>query len=185
MRSSATAEDLPDASFAGQQDTYLNIRGGDALIDAIKRCWASLWTARAIAYRQRQGIAPLDVSLAVIVQMMVPATAAGVLFTVNPVTGSTAEMLINATWGLGESLVSGRVNPDTLVVDKGTGHIKHVELGDKAVMTVPTAGGTTEVTVDAGLRRRQAIEAAQVGELARLGRDSRPSSASRRTWSGP
>ncbi|MEI2652491.1 MAG: PEP/pyruvate-binding domain-containing protein [Microthrixaceae bacterium] len=121
VRSSATAEDLPEASFAGQQDTYLNVGGADAVLDAVKRCWGSLWTARAMAYRMRQGIAPAQVSLAVVVQVMAPATAAGVLFTVNPVTGAADEMVINATWGLGEALVSGHVTPDKLVVDKATG----------------------------------------------------------------
>ena len=87
VRSSATAEDLPDASFAGQQDTYLNVRGGADVLVAVQRCWGSLWTARAMAYRLRQGIAPQDVSLAVVVQEMAPADAAGVLFTVNPVSG--------------------------------------------------------------------------------------------------
>jgi pyruvate,water dikinase len=170
VRSSATAEDLPDASFAGQQDTYLNIRGDEALLDAVKRCWGSLWTARAMAYRFRQGIAPGDVSLAVVVQVMAPATAAGVLFTVNPVTGNTGEMVVNATWGLGEALVSGRVNPDTILVEKATGRIQQVELGDKAVMTAETASGTAEVAVDDARRQQQAVDAAQVTELARLGR---------------
>ena len=107
VRSSATAEDLPDASFAGQQDTYLNVRGVANVLAAVQRCWGSLWTARAMAYRLRQGIAPQDVSLAVVVQEMAPASCGGVLFTINPVTGSPAEMMINATWGLGEALVSG------------------------------------------------------------------------------
>ena len=146
VRSSATAEDLPEASFAGQQDTYLNIIGADALLDAVKRCWGSLWTARAMAYRLRQGIAPAQVSLAVVVQAMAPATAAGVLFTVNPLTGARDEIVINATWGLGEALVSGRVNPDMIVADKQTGRIKQVAIGDKAVMTAPESGGTRSIS---------------------------------------
>ena len=118
VRSSATAEDLPTASFAGQQDSFLNIAGEDALLDAVKKCWASLWTARAIAYRMRQGIDPATVSLAVVVQQLVPADAAGILFTANPLDGERDQIVINATWGLGEAIVGGQVTPDTVVVDK-------------------------------------------------------------------
>jgi hypothetical protein len=171
VRSSATAEDLPDASFAGQQDTYLNIDGADALLDAVKRCWGSLWTARAMAYRARQGILPAQVSLAVVVQVMAPATAAGVLFTVNPVTGAADEMLINATWGLGEALVSGRVNPDEIVADKATGRIKQSTVGEKAIMTASTGAGVAEVAVAAAQRKQLALTPDQVAELAQLGRD--------------
>ena len=99
VRSSATAEDLPGASFAGQQETYLNIRGAEAVLAAVRKCWASLWTARAIAYRARQGIAPDTVALAVVVQELVCADASGVLFTVNPVDGKRGEQMITATWG--------------------------------------------------------------------------------------
>lgn len=171
VRSSATAEDLPDASFAGQQDTFLNVVGDEALLAAVKRCWGSLWTPRAMAYRARQGIAPDQVSLAVVVQELVVAEAAGVMFTLNPLTGARDEVLINATWGLGEALVSGRVNPDTIVADKQTGRIRQVELGDKAVMTAATATGTDEVAVDALRRRLQAVTPEQVIELVRLGRE--------------
>src|SRR5918995_755617 len=107
VRSSATAEDLAGASFAGQQETYLNVRGADALLEAVENCWASLWTARAMAYRTRQGIAPGTVSLAVVVQRMVKAEAAGVMFTANPANGRRNEAAISAAWGLGESVVSG------------------------------------------------------------------------------
>ncbi len=169
VRSSATAEDLPDASFAGQQDTYLNIVGEDALLNAVKRCWGSLWTARAMAYRLRRNISPAQVSLAVVVQEMVQADAAGVMFTLNPVSGDRSEIVVNATWGLGEALVSGRVNPDTIVADKQTGRIKQVEIGDKAVMTAATPTGTDEVAVDAARSSRQSITPGQVAELARLG----------------
>ncbi len=119
VRSSATAEDLPGASFAGQQETYLNVRGEEALLAAVKRCWSSLWTARAMAYRASQDIASAPVpsgaeaaiSLAVVVQLMVSAEAAGVLFTVNPLTGDCDEAIINAAWGLGEAVVGGQVTP--------------------------------------------------------------------------
>ena len=173
VRSSATAEDLPDASFAGQQDTYLHIRGSENVLVAVQRCWGSLWTARAMAYRLRQGIAPQDVSLAVVVQEMAPARAAGVLFTVNPVSGDPSEMMINATWGLGEALVSGHVTPDTVLVDKASAAIKQVILGDKLVMTAiaddGTGNGTIETPVAADARARQAVDAAEIAELVRLG----------------
>jgi pyruvate,water dikinase len=120
VRSSATAEDLPDASFAGQQDTYLDVRGDADVLDAIRRCWASLWTERAIAYRARHRIDPADVSLAVVVQQMVPADAAGVLFTADPVSGAGDRFVVNAVRGLGEALVSGRAEPQVVVVDHGT-----------------------------------------------------------------
>ena len=137
VRSSATAEDLPTASFAGQQDTYLNVQGDAALLAAVKQCWASLWTGRAISYRMRQKIDPATVSLAVVVQQLVPADAAGVLFTANPVNGQRDQILINATWGLGEAIVSGQVTPDTVVVEKSTGNILSRETATKTLMTVP------------------------------------------------
>lgn len=171
VRSSATAEDLPEASFAGQQDTYLNVRGEEALLEAIKRCWASLWNARAMAYRARQGIDPAAVRLAVVVQPMVPADVAGVLFTVNPLTGNRDEVVINAAWGLGEAVVSGRVTPDTVLADKATGRVSHLEVGDKAVMTVLTARGTAEAPVDVQLRLEPVLTPEQIKELTRLSRE--------------
>ena len=167
-RSSATAEDLPEASFAGQQESYLNVRGREALLEAVSLCWSSLWTARAMAYRRKQGIAPSDVSLAVVVQEMVPAESAGVLFTINPLAGNQDEMLLNATWGLGESLVAGRVNPDSLVLDKDSGEIKKQELGDKALMTTSAAMGTEEVPVPEGRRTLPAIKPEEAADLAAL-----------------
>ncbi len=169
VRSSATAEDLPGMSFAGQLETYLNVRGGDDVVDAVRRCWASLWTGRAIGYRQRQGIRPEDVSMAVVVQQLVAAEAAGVVFTANPVTGSRDELMINAAWGLGEAIVSGRVTPDTIVIDKETGAIVSQEIASKDVMTVRLELGTREEPVPAGNRRRAALGPAQAAELARLG----------------
>lgn len=171
VRSSATAEDLPDASFAGQQDTYLNVQGRDAVLDAVRRCWGSLWTARAMAYRQRQGIEPADVALAVVIQEMAPATAAGVMFTVHPVTGAPDQVVINATWGLGEALVSGRVNPDSIVADKRIGRVVHTELGDKAVMTAASEAGVSEMEVSAEQRARRSVTDEQVAGLVRLGRE--------------
>src|SRR5436190_9490018 len=170
VRSSATAEDLPGASFAGQQESYLNERGVDAVLDAVKRCWASLWTARAIGYRARQGIAPDAVSLAVVVQELVPADAAGVLFTAHPVTGARDQALLNASWGLGEAVVGGLVTPDSVTVNKQTGAIVGQEIADKAVMTVLTSGGGTRTeTVPDERRWQPALMPGQVTELARLG----------------
>ncbi len=169
VRSSATAEDLPEASFAGQQDTYVNVRGESAVLEAVQRCWASLWTARAMAYRLRQAVSPQEVSLAVVIQQMVPASAAGILFTANPVTGDPGEMVINATWGLGEALVSGQVTPDMLVLDKATAAIKQTILGDKLVMTTATDRGTAETPVATDQQRRQVLDTTQINELVRLG----------------
>ena len=169
VRSSATAEDMPTLSFAGQMDTYLNVRGGDGVIDSVKRCWASLWTGRAIGYRKRQGIRPEDVAIAVVVQQLVPAEAAGVIFTANPVTGARNELVINASWGLGEAIVSGRVTPDTIVVNKQTGRIASQEVADKEAMTVRLDDGTREEPVPAERRRRAVLEPAQAEELAKLG----------------
>jgi pyruvate,water dikinase len=169
VRSSATAEDLPGMSFAGQLETYLNVRGGDEVIEAVKRCWASLWTGRAIGYRQRQGIRPEDVSIAVVVQQLVPAEVAGVLFTVNPLTGAFDELMINAAWGLGEAIVSGRVTPDTIVINKQTGAIAAQEIASKEIMTVRLESGTREEPVPEDKRQRPALEPAQAVDLARLG----------------
>ena len=123
VRSSATAEDLPFASFAGQQDSFLDVTGADAVVRAVRRCWASLWTDRAVAYRTANGISHREVGLAVVVQQMVDAGTAGVLFTANPVTGTRTETVIDATHGPGQAVVSGAVNPDHFVVDTATGRI--------------------------------------------------------------
>lgn len=169
VRSSATAEDLPEMSFAGQQESYLNIRGAEKVLAAVKRCWASLWTARAIGYRSRHGIAPEDVSLAVVVQELVPAEAAGVLFTVNPLSGARDQVMINAAWGLGEAIVGGQVTPDTVVADRARGAILEQVIHSKDVMTVRTLDGTHEEPTPAELRSRAVLDPARVAELARLG----------------
>jgi len=169
VRSSATAEDLPEMSFAGQQETYLNMRGEAQVLDAVKRCWASLWTARAIGYRARHTIAPQDVSLAVVVQQLVPADAAGILFTANPLTGGRDQVMINAAWGLGEAIVGGQVTPDTIVVDKASGAITQQEISEKDVMTVRTPDGTHEEAVPVEKRKLPVLSAEQAPELARIG----------------
>ena len=169
VRSSATAEDLPTASFAGQQDTYLNIQGEDALLDAVKKCWASLWTARAISYRQRQGIAPSSVSLAVVVQQLVPADSAGILFTANPMNGARDQIVINATWGLGEAIVGGLVTPDTVTVDKSTYEILSRETTMKTTMTVRTENGTEDQAVPVDKQNEQVLDEETAVSLAKLG----------------
>jgi phosphohistidine swiveling domain-containing protein len=169
VRSSATAEDLPEASFAGQQDTFLNVDGYGEVLAAVKRCWASLWTARAIGYRARQGIGPDGLSLAVVVQTLVPAEAAGILFTANPVTGHRDQALISAAWGLGEAVVGGLVTPDALTVDKATGAVLERQTADKQVMTARVNGGTEEQPVPAELRRAPVLPAEAAAELVRLG----------------
>lgn len=170
VRSSATAEDLPDLSFAGQQETYLNLEGIAAVQEAVKRCWASLWTPRAIDYRMRHKIDHASVALAVVVQRLVRADAAGILFTANPVNGARNQIVINAAWGLGEAIVGGAVTPDTFIVDTTTGRIIEKEIADKQVMTVLVDRGTEERSVPTHLRRVSVLNDNQVIELARLGR---------------
>lgn len=168
VRSSATAEDLPDLSFAGQQDTFLNVRGLDALCAAVVQCWSSLWTARAIGYRARNGIDQRSVALAVVVQAMAPAQASGVLFTANPLTGRRTETVIDATLGLGEALVSGQVEPDHYVIDPARGAILHKTLGAKGTVISARLGGGT-VTEQQDNRAVSAIPDAVALELAALG----------------
>ena len=168
VRSSATVEDLPEASFAGQQETFLNVRGEAALLSAVKKCWASLWTARAIAYRMKNKIDQQAIALAVVVQKLVQADAAGVLFTANPLSGRLDEMVINAAWGLGEAVVGGLVSPDTITVDKASGKINRMETAVKEVMTVRTAEGTTEQDVPASKRRTKVLNKKQVAALAEI-----------------
>lgn len=171
VRSSATIEDQPGASFAGQHESYLNIRTADELLIAVQRCWSSLWTVRALNYGTHQGIDPGSVSMAVIVQQLVSADASGVLFTVNPVTGASDEVLINAVWGLGESLVDGRVAPDTIITEKASGQVKQIEIGDKTVMTVPSESGTAEQAVDPVQRQVAVLSTDQIKELTTTGRE--------------
>ena len=167
VRSSATAEDLPDLSFAGQQDTFLNVLGEDDLLAAVVDCFGSLWSARAIGYRARNGMDQSAIALAVVVQEMVQSETSGVLFTANPLTGRRTESVIEATFGLGEPLVGGMVEPDHHVVDTRTGRVLEAKVGAKAtVMQGLAAGGTETVQAD---RRQRALADAQIGALADLG----------------
>src|SRR5829696_2646892 len=169
VRSSATAEDLPFASFAGQQDTYLNVVGVESVLDAVRRCWASLWTDRAVSYRATNGIDPHGVRLAVAVQSMVDSAVAGVLFTANPVTGKRRQAVIDASPGLGEAVVSGTVNPDHFVVDTATGKIVERRLGDKRVAVRAAAGSGTERVEMAASEDEASLSDGQILALAKLG----------------
>ncbi|MBA8795204.1 pyruvate,water dikinase [Friedmanniella endophytica] len=169
VRSSATAEDLADASFAGQQESYLNVRGADDLLVAIRDCWASLWTERAIAYRARQEVDTESIALAVVVQRLVPAEAAGVMFTANPANGRRDQLVIAASWGLGESVVGGHVDTDEVVVDAASRVVVSRRTADKRTMTVTTEHRTTEQPVPDALARATVLDDAAAAELAGLG----------------
>jgi phosphohistidine swiveling domain-containing protein len=171
VRSSATAEDLPTASFAGQQDTYLNVRGDQDLLDRVRDCWASLWTDRAVLYRAKQGFDHRGVDIAAVVQVMVPSEVSGVLFTANPVTGDRSQAVINASWGLGEAVVSGHVTPDTFTVRNADGGILSRQIAAKVHMIqYAEDGGTVELPAPAGLRDVPALSDQQISALANLGR---------------
>ena len=169
VRSSATAEDLAHASFAGQQDTYLNVVGSAALLDAVRRCFASLWTDRAVSYRNANGIDHRGVALAVVVQRMIDAAVAGVMFTANPVTGNRTETVIDASPGLGEAVVSGAVNPDHFVVHAVDRRIVTRRLGDKRVMISSLPGGGTERQELADASSEACLDDKQLLQLVDLG----------------
>jgi phosphoenolpyruvate synthase/pyruvate phosphate dikinase len=169
VRSSATAEDLPTASFAGQQDTYLNVVGPTAVLEHVSRCWASLFTERAVTYRLRNGFGERKVRMAVVVQQMVFPQAAGVLFTADPVTGNRKLACVEATFGLGEALVSGLVNADAYTVRDGEIVAMAVATKRLAIHAVP-GGGTQEQVIDPDQQGQPALTDAQVVRLAELGR---------------
>src|SRR5690349_20792393 len=169
VRSSATAEDLPTASFAGQQDTYLNVVGPAAILQRISRCWASLFTERAVTYRLRNGFDHWKVHMAVVVQRMVFPQAAGMLFTADPVTSNRKVASVEASFGLGEALASGLVNADTYKVRDGEIVAKTVAAKRLAIHASP-AGGTHEEAIDLERQERPALTDAQVVRLAQLGR---------------
>jgi pyruvate,water dikinase len=168
VRSSATAEDLPDASFAGQQETFLNVTGED-LLDRVRECWASLFTQRAIYYRQEQGFDHDAVNMAVVVQRMVDAEKSGVMFTSHPSTGDP-RVIVEATWGLGEAVVSGSVSPDNYVLDRD-GTVQQVTVADKKLKHVRSEDGeTVEQPVAEDRREKQVLSAAELDRLAELAR---------------
>ena len=168
VRSSAADEDGSAASFAGQHDTYLNITGHDAVLQAITRCWASAHTERAYEYRRKHGL-PLDqIRLAVFVQRLIPADVSAVVFSANPVTGDRAQVIINASWGLGESIVGGTVTPDTYIVDTASGATTERHIAEKRRMTVAVPCGTREVDVPRFLRSAPALNDVQIAAMADL-----------------
>lgn len=169
VRSSATTEDLPDLSFAGQQDTFLNVIGDEPLLKAVVDCWSSLWTARAIGYRSRNAIPHEQAALAVVVQQMVASEVSGVMFTVNPLTGLRSETVIDAAFGLGEALVSGQVEPDHFVVDALSGQIQQIRLGAKGTSTRPSANGGVE-SVQEESAGKQTLSEEQIRQLVTAGR---------------
>src|SRR5829696_2768620 len=169
VRSSATTEDLPGASFAGQQATSLNVRGEEELLEAVRRCWASLWSARAIAYRQRQGFRHDRAAVAVVVQRLVPAEVSGILFTANPVSGARGEIVINAALGLGEAVVGGLTTPDAFTLDRTTLEVRERQIGRQEVETVLTERGTTERSLDPGRAAQPTLDDAQLTRLGEVG----------------
>ena len=163
VRSSATAEDLPDASFAGQQDTFLNVSGASELLEKIKLCWASLWSERAIAYRRDHGIEETQLAIAVVVQAMIDAEVSGVMFTRSPTGGD--ELVIESNWGLGESVVSGEVTPDHYMVSRETGELIRETVVSKRKMI--TREGVQAVPI--GQREIPSLLRGQVADLSRVG----------------
>lgn len=168
VRSSATAEDLPSASFAGQQDTYLNIRGPERLLDAVRECWASLFTDRAIAYRAKNGFGHRSVFLAVVVQRMIVPEVSGIMFTADPITGRRATVSINASFGLGEALVSGLVTADQYQIRAGAIVTKRVSRKTLAIRTLP-GGGTATEELPPDQQTQQALPDGRILDLATLG----------------
>jgi phosphoenolpyruvate synthase/pyruvate phosphate dikinase len=169
VRSSAIDEDGRNASFAGQYETYLNIMGVEAVIEAVARCRESLRSPRVLEYRRKNGLSLDSIRLAVLVQELVPSDVSAVMFTANPVTHDRSEILINASWGLGESIVGGTVTPDTFVVGKGDLAIVSRHVAQKERMTVSVPGGTREVEVPRFLRAQAVLDDAQLREMANLG----------------
>jgi pyruvate, water dikinase len=173
VRSSATAEDLPTASFAGQQDTYLWRLGPDQVVESVQRCWASLFTPRAIAYRIKNAFDHRKVLISVGVQKMVNSRAAGVMFTINPTDGDPSKAVIEGSWGLGETVVSGSVNPDKFVVDKVIMETSEKTISAKHIECVydPSAGRVVNADVDLDMQRECCLEDQEVKMLVLLGKE--------------
>jgi pyruvate, water dikinase len=168
VRSSAVDEDGAMASFAGQHETYLNIVGADAIIRAVTRCWESARSERVLEYRRQQGLSMERPQIAVLVQQLIPADVSAVVFSTNPITGNREEVVINASWGLGESVVGGTVRPDTFIVRKSDLAIINRVIADKQCMTISVPGGTREVDVPRFLRNTTSLNDEQVMEMAKL-----------------
>lgn len=168
VRSSAADEDGSDDSFAGQHETYLNVRGINAIVDAVQRCWVSAHADRVLEYRRQRGLSTERIRLAVLVQHLVVADSSAVVFSTNPVTGNPNEIVINANWGLGESIVGGLVTPDTYIVRKSDLHLVSRQVAEKRHMTVAIPGGTREVDIPRYLRMRPVLTDTQIHEIAQL-----------------
>ena len=170
VRSSATAEDLPEASFAGQQESFLNVRGEDELLTKVVKCWSSLFTPRAIFYRQQKNFPHEKVLMSVVVQKMVNSKSAGVMFTIHPATGDPSKIVIEGSWGLGESVVSGSITPDRFVVDKETLEIVEQQISDKSVELIrdPTTNKTTRSEVPPERRKQPCLTQEEIRALAEL-----------------
>ena len=168
VRSSAVDEDGATASFAGQHETYLNIVGAEAILQAVTRCWESARSERALEYRRQQGLSVRRPQLAVLVQQLVASDVSAVVFSANPVTGNRNEIMINASWGLGESIVGGTVTPDTFIVRKADLAITSRTVAAKQRMTVSVPGGTREVDVPYFMRTQSSLNDGQVIEAAQL-----------------
>ncbi|MEJ2887148.1 PEP/pyruvate-binding domain-containing protein [Actinomycetospora aeridis] len=171
VRSSAVGEDAAGASFAGEHDTFLELRGRDAVADAVCRCWASLYTARAVSYREHAGTGSAG-AMAVVVQEMVPARAAGVFMTLNPANGDRSTVVCEAVWGLGEPLVSGMVTPDRFVIDKISGEVvrREVATKERCLVRDPEHPGTHETDVPADRREQPCLDDAELAEILELAR---------------
>ena len=171
VRSSATCEDQPDASFAGEHDTYLWVRGGDAVAEHVLACWASLFTDRGIAYRLERGYAKANAAMSVGVQQMVQPRAAGVAFTLNPLDGDRSQIAIDASWGFGEAVVSGEVTPDNFLVDKVMGTITRRTISAKTLEYRLTGAGTVAAReVEPGRATTPCLTDEEIGAVARLAR---------------
>jgi pyruvate, water dikinase len=171
VRSSATTEDAADASFAGLQDTYLWVAQADSVMRKIRSCWASLYSPESLSYRRRLAIAESTVAMAVVVQTMVDARTAGVMFTRSPVSGDRSVITIEAAWGLGSALVSGEVTPDRWVVGKITGEISVRDISDKAIRHAQSpVGGVEELAVEQSLRREACLSDEELQSLRAIGR---------------
>ncbi|TVP83208.1 MAG: pyruvate, phosphate dikinase [Alkalicoccus sp.] len=167
VRSSATAEDLPEMSFAGQHNSYLNVSGEENLLSAVQKCWASLWNARAVSYRMRHGVPQQfkTLSLAVVVQTMVPSDSAGVLFTVNPVNNRRDQLYINSSWGMGEAVVSGIVTPDQFVLDKKTGELITSVIEKKETQIIRSDGSNVRTAVPPELQQKESLNPGELKQL--------------------
>ena len=169
VRSSATAEDMPGTSFAGQYDTYLNVTGTEELNESIKKCWASLWNSRALSYRLKQGIDSRKLAHGVVVQEFIDARKSGILFTANPVNGRRDQVLLNSSWGLGEAIVGGEVNPDQWVIDKNNGTVIEESIASKTIMVIRKDRGTVFVDVPEEKKEQATLTKKEVSTLLELG----------------